>query len=1240
MGYRNALVFASLAFMAPPWLAPVHAETPVQSADAATTQLAAARVSYQAKNYPAAAEQFRNFIKANDKHAEINAARMGLAMALLEMPEKDYAGAIEALKPAAAAAGFADHAKAVYFMGFASRGLGNQSLVQASAKPAEAQKLRDVAIQKHEEAAGHFAAAAAAFAADPEWAARAKCDQGEMLLRLSKYKETVALLEPLLHDAAVAKGRHFKLSAYLHGYACYALKDHQTAGRSLSLLAPFDEPAVGLHARYLLARIHQEAGERPEAAGHYGAILAGYDSTRRAAAEAIRNADAFKDRPDEKYRLEQVAKETPDYLSRSAFYLGVLFQEQGHFAEAIVKLQPFLQQNPQSPLAAEAQLRLAICRVEMKNGSEAVRLLTPLQEHPQLGDQVLRWMGKAHLANADPGNAPAFNQEMAAAITALTKAAEKAKQAAAVDPDAKARRGEILMELADAQQMARKYKEAAAAYELLITEGYAGAAEAALQGQAISLHLVGLYKESDDLCQKFLTTYPRSVLAPNVLYHSAQNAFHLAAANAAEQARLRGEAIARYKKLVATYPEFEQISLARHGLANVHYVMGQYAEAAGALAGIPDAERIGELGAVAYLQADCLLRTLPKDADDAISAARLIEQVEQAQKLLNGFINANEASPQGPDAMIKLANSYQRVAAAMADADERRNNLKAAREVYHRFVQRFPGNPLFAVALHENSRVLAQLGDVGTAVNQLSRFQSPPLNKASNAPLALVHMAEYLRQQKKPAEAAKALTDARAQYEADLLKDAARAEWVPQLHYQLALALNESGKFPEARALFESIAKQFPDRPQASEAAWRIGQSRKDEALAKIAEAHKALAAAANPAAQTAIDQGMKSATEAAEYLQAQAKKMGDKGGETALRMMHEAALCYGSLSQWEMAAAREKMQQEAVKSLKEKVAKQYPAGYRPPSVRAPEIAAAAIPVQPSEQKARQQYQALIAAAGDSPLANEARLELAELLARHGENDGAIALLRQALSADPTPEVSDKIAMNMAKALLAKGDAKGAATRYEAILKNPRSPAVQQARVGLGEALIAQKEYAKAIEHLQLYRQVNELKAIPEISDRAVLLLSQAYVQSGQWDAAKTAIDAFMRRYPQSPWMLEAKYTQGLVQLHTKQYAEALAAFRDVATRAVGELSAKAQLQIGRTLLEQKQFGEAADALLTVPFAYDYPELSAAALCDAALALKEVNKKQEAAALLQRVVTDNPTGRWADLARKLLAEIK
>ena len=59
-----------------------------------------------------------------------------------------------------------------------------------------------------------------------------------------------------------------------------------------------------------------------------------------------------------------------------------------------------------------------------------------------------------------------------------------------------------------------------------------------------------------------------------------------------------------------------------------------------------------------------------------------------------------------------------------------------------------------------------------------------------------------------------------------------------------------------------------------------------------------------------------------------------------------------------------------------------------------------------------------------------------------------------------------------------------------------------------------------------------------------------------------------------------------------------------------------------------------------MPFTYDYPDLSALALCEASRVFVEMKQPQQAAKLLERVLKDHPNSRWAELARQRLAEIR
>src|SRR5262249_3640977 len=138
------------------------------------------------------------------------------------------------------------------------------------------------------------------------------------------------------------------------------------------------------------------------------------------------------------------------------------------------------------------------------------------------------------------------------------------------------------------------------------------------------------------------------------------------------------------------------------------------------------------------------------------------------------------------------------------------------------------------------------------------------------------HLATLLRRQNRPADAAKELDECRKEHEADLTRDPARAGWAVLLQYHHAVALREAGKLPEARALFDQVARAAANQPQGWESALRAGQAQKEAGEKKMDEARKALA---NPglkpeqraAASKTFDDGLKDLRDAVAYLGGQA---------------------------------------------------------------------------------------------------------------------------------------------------------------------------------------------------------------------------------------------------------------------------------------------------------------------------------------------------------------------------------
>ena len=1235
--------------------------------------LESARRAYNEKNYPFTAERFREFLKQYGGHRDAPAAYYGLGLALLAAPQKDYPGAIQALQQVAGRGEFADQPFAVFYLATAQRSLGYQALDEAIAKPNEANNFRNKARGQFEEASRQFAAAAAAFTARAktapapapapqppellEWAARARCDQCEMFLRLDRFKEAADLASAFLADPATAASRYRPLAYYHLGYASFAQKDLLAAGRALSQVAPFQQE-YGVHARYLLARTHHLSDERPEATVQYKAVLADFEQAKKAAQAALGNPAALE--PEQKAFLEGLMRNPPpDYILRASFYLALLACEEGRYADALAGFSALLQQYPKSSLAPEAQLRLGFCQLQLRNFPEAIKTLQPFCEHPQLADQALWWTARAQVGAADPKNADAYRQALAAALDLLRRAAERAAQLAQQnDPAAKARRGDIMIEMADTQQLAKQYKEAAATYQTAIVENAnPERAEEALQRQATALHLAGMFKESDDACARFEKAYPRSTLLPAVWFRGAENAYQAAAAAAAnpnlpnrpqELGRLFGEAISRYQRLIEKYPDFAYANLARHGMAMAHYQLGHYAEAIALLSAIPEVERNGDLASVSYLLADCLVRTLPTETDDALTAARLVDQATEAAKLLENYAAAQPQSPQTPDALDKLGFCYQRIASVMADPAERQKVLQQARGAYERLVQQFAKDPLMPVAAFGRATCQALLGDVGGAMNELNRFRGDPFRQSPIAPLALLRLGNLMRSQRQAAEAVKVLAQCREQFEAALLKDPARADWVPLLQYEHGLAVKETGKLPEARAIFDALLKQFPDHPAAVNAVWRAGQTRREELLAQLAAARQAAAkGGAKPeeiaAANQAVDAALKELSLTVASLQAQAAALGRKapGSEPQLRMLYEIAWCYRALADAEIEAARQKLQREAIEDAQHRLAKVAPPNQPPPALSPPPIPLALIPVRMPEQAACDTYERLIAAAPAAPLAAQARLELAEMLAQRGNADAVARLLADALEKAPPPELADQARVRLAEALLAKDDAKGALGHVQPILRNPKNPLLPQAAYLAGEAYSRLQDWPKAIEQLVPFRDRGEFQNIPGLSDRALLALGRACANAGQWDPSRQAYEILAQRFQQSDLVDDALYGAGWAWQSQKQFDNAVNVYTQLTRRSAGEAAAKAQLQIGLCRLEQKRFPEAAQALAAVAYTYDYPDLAAQACCGAATAYLELKQPLEAGKLWRKVIKDYPQqAKWVQIAQQKLAEVK
>src|SRR5262249_14718248 len=211
---------------------------------------------------------------------------------------------------------------------------------------------------------------------------------------------------------------------------------------------------------------------------------------------------------------------------------------------------------------------------------------------------------------------------------------------------------------------------------------------------------------------------------------------------------------------------------------------GEIAKASKTLEEISPEERKGDLAQTSYVLADCLLQTPAPQGK-----TKLRKQLTSAIELLDDFVGEQPAAEQTADALLKLGQCHQRLAAIATGSKDRLASLARARGAYEKLIQQFPQHELRPRAIFHRAEILARAGYPEAAVKEYQRFTTDPLKAGPVAPLALLQLGILLREQHKPTEAAKVLADCRQQHEQNLLKDPQGANSVVLLQYHQGLAL-------------------------------------------------------------------------------------------------------------------------------------------------------------------------------------------------------------------------------------------------------------------------------------------------------------------------------------------------------------------------------------------------------------------------------------------------------------------
>src|SRR5262249_48672012 len=154
---------------------------------------------------------------------------------------------------------------------------------------------------------------------------------------------------------------------------------------------------------------------------------------------------------------------------------------------------------------------------------------------------------------------------------------------------------------------------------------------------------------------------------------------------------------------------------------------------------------------------------------------------------------------------------------------------------------------------------------------------------------------------------------------------------------------------------------------------------------------------------------------------------------------------------------------------------------------------------------------------------------------------------------EPPPELTETLRMALGASLAAKTEFKLALAQFEIVAQNPKSIHLAQAHYRVGECLLGLKDFTKAAAKLALFRDQPPFQNVPGLTDRALLRLGHALEQLKQWDQSRAAFEQVVGRFPNSPWVHEARFGIGSAYQHKKEYDNAVNWYIQVTANSAAE---------------------------------------------------------------------------------------
>lgn len=773
----------------------------------------------------------------------------------------------------------------------------------------------------------------------------------------------------------------------------------------------------------------------------------------------------------------------------------------------------------------------------------------------------------------------------------------------------------------------------------------------ALMGWGLSLERRGEYEKAAALFDKFLREFPGNRLTPEVRVRLASLSMRegrpdLAATYLRETAAPHGER-PEYALLVAE----SDARLGRYGTAEAAYRRF--------LRDFPDS-RYG--GTARYALAWTLLKQGDRDAarrtfdslargSDSLSVAALYQSgvlallQEQPSSAIMRFDTLTARSPY--DSVAEKAYFQTGM------AHYRARHYREARRAFRLASELFPGSPSQGSSYHmlgESDVALGSFANAQYAFSQVRRLNAPPRQMALSMfqeGVCLYHLGRFrtsaeifneyltrfpkdalvgegyvwrgeaLYQDYRFAEAERAFSDAIALFPGNVK----RAEAL----YGIAWSLFEQKKFSQAAETFERYTREFPGDSRSLDASLRkadcyffMGQYERARTLYTALSSGKADDRNVEYAAfQVSMS-----------YIQRGESDRGIEGLRNFLARFQGSI--FSEVAQFNIAweyFSKERYG-EALSEFRT-LLHEYPYSQLMPRVLF--NTGDAFYNLKQYDSARAYYRRVIREYPQSLIVPDAVSGLQFTYEAEGKPAGTLAALDTLLAEKAVSVTPEELIARKGDILISQNDYTGAITEYGKILTMKPSPAVAaRALRQLGRSYEMENNLSQAVVY---YNRVLAEYPDAEVAPQTALALGTAHLRMKEFRRAASALESLERRYPQSPLILEARYSRGLALAELEDSAGALVEYGTVITQHPADVVAdRSRLRVAEILSGHRQYAAAIDTLSVVAERRS-DELAAEALHQIGrnyLALKRAKDALQAFTDLIRQYTDFPL--WTDRA--------